>query len=368
MQEKVNSETELSKNKQPSRFFVSLIWGVLAFIVLAAIFAGFSHTTIIDKVLPLRSVGDYHAQFEIKWFKLDEYVKQNGGVDVILLGNSMVNTGIDPETLSTRYEELTGQKLRVFNFGVEGLTVAPLSKVANILEAHYHPGTILLVTDIRDYAKDNGIETETQFLDNAWLQQQLGTKTFKGNLIDSSSAIQRLIVFRNWSSSQFIDSFVTSMVRIGKTDANGYEAETNHGRDIDANPDPNNPQEKAIYEMFANYTMDPSRIRSLQSILELKGQGTSVFVTGFPVYPTYYAYFSKEAQADFSNSITSIVTNSEGTYLPVIDQSLIPFEGRSDNHHLNDKGAQMFSKLLAEQLAAQCKDQGNCLKTSGGQQ
>lgn len=366
MQVDSHSENIPSNRTQPSRFIVSLIWGVLVFIGLAVCLEIAGRTSLLDKIFPLQSLGDYHAQFEIKWFKLEKYVQENGGVDVILLGNSMVNTGIDPETLSSRYFELTGQKLRVFNFGVEGLTVAPLSKIAVILEEHYHPGTILLVTDIRDYSALNGTDTENQFLDNTWIKKQLGSSTIKGDLIDASPAVQHLIVFRNWSSSDFIDYLVSSLIREKVTSSAGYEAETHHGKDIDANPDPNNPQEKAIYAMFANYSIDPTRLEALKSIVDLKEEGTKVFVTGFPVYPTYYAYFSKGAQANFSESISAFVDQAGGTYLPVTDYNLIPFEGRADNHHLNDQGAQVFSQLLAEQLAEECNSQNNCLQTAQG--
>jgi hypothetical protein len=364
MQEKEHSETELPKNKQPSRFIISLIWGVLAFIVLAAAFEVFSRSSLAEKIFPLRSVGDYHTQFEIKWFKLEEYVQQNGGVDVILLGNSMVNTGIDADTLSARYEELTGQKMRVFNFGVEGLTVAPLSKIAKILEDQYHPGTIVLVTDIRDYSALNGLDTEEQFLDNDWLKFQLGANSFKGMVVNSSSAVQRLMVYRNWSSFSFMNDLHTEKARNLLTTSSGYEADTQHSADIDAYPNPNDPQEKAIYEMFSNYTMDPGRIKDLQSIIALDQPETQVFVTGFPVYRTYYAYFSDAARQDFDKNIVSIVENAGGIYIPVMDSNLIPFKGRADNHHLNDQGAEVFSKLFAEELAAQCKTNGHCLQSS----
>ena len=364
MQEKEHSEIDLSKNKQPSRFIVSLIWGVLAFIVLAAAFEVFSRSPLADKAFPLRSVGDYHTQFEIKWFKLEEYVQQNGGVDVILLGNSMVNTGIDPDILSARYEELTGQKLRVFNFGVEGLTVAPLSKIAKILEDRYHPGTMLLITDIRDYSALNGLDVENQFMDNDWLNYQLGTFSFKGMLVNSSTAVQRLMVYRNWSSSSFMNDFDTEKGRYLLTTSSGYEADTQHSASIDAYPDPNDPQEKAIYEMFSNYTMDPGRIKELENIIGIDQSKTQVFVTGFPVYRTYYAYFSDAARKEFDQNIVSIVENAGGIYIPVMDSDLIPFKGRADNHHLNYQGAEVFSKLFAEELAAQCKSNDHCLRSS----
>ncbi|HKJ26128.1 MAG TPA: hypothetical protein VJ965_00700, partial [Anaerolineales bacterium] len=49
---------------------------------------------------PPASLGSYHYQFEIKWFQLERYVQKHGGVDVILLGSSLVNSGLDPDAIN----------------------------------------------------------------------------------------------------------------------------------------------------------------------------------------------------------------------------------------------------------------------------
>ena len=352
------------KGRQPSRFISSLIWGLLTFVLLAAAFIVVCQFPVAEKILPLRSVDSYHSQFEIKWFKLEDYVRQNGGVDVILLGNSVVNTGMDPAVMTARYQELTGQKLRIFNFGIEGMTVAPLAKLTKILEDKYHPGSILLITDIRDYAALNGVATEKQFLNNDWIKYKLGTYSLMGQLIDNSAAMQEILPFRNWSGSDFLDNFVVALHRNTVTTAVGYEEENRYGRDIDVNPNPNDPNEKENFRIFNNYSIDPQRIQALLNIIAYQKEGTKVFITGFPVYPTYYGYFTKDTLNSFNQNITSVVTNAGATYLPVIPYNSIPWEGRADNHHLNFIGAPAYSKLLAEQLAAACNTQQNCLAKS----
>lgn len=368
----VSGPHAVQPHRQPSRFIVSLIWGVLAFIALCIGFEFACQASLLNQQLPVRSVGSYHAQFEIKWFKLEDYVRQNGGVDVIILGNSMVNTGVDPEILAARYRELTGTDLRIFNFGVEGLTVAPLSTLAQILEERYHPGTLLLYTEMRDYTAANGLPVETQFMANDWIKAQQSTADLKGRLIDSSAGLQRLLPFRNWSRADFLDTYLMDVRRIKETTSQGYEADKNTGSNIDQIPDPNDPEEKKSYDLFSNYSMDSKRIADLLKIIDLQNLGTKVLASEFPVYPTYYAYFGPESVVEkYHQDIEQIVSNANSHFLPAVSYKLLPLEDRVDNHHLNFRGAPLFSELLAEQLADLCKQQQNCLQkaasAAGGQ-
>ncbi len=168
----------------PRSLITSLIIGTLLFLGLILLFEGLFRWTRLDQVFSWRSLGIYHGQFEIKWFALKDYARQNGGVDVLLLGNSMVNTGIDPDVLAAEYESLTGESLRVFNFGVEGLTIAPNSVIARILNAKYHPGTIIFVTEMRDYAAANGLEIEQQLLSDEWMIARQGGEETARSLVE----------------------------------------------------------------------------------------------------------------------------------------------------------------------------------------
>lgn len=351
---------------QPSRLIRAIIWGVLVFLALCVGLEAFARTSVSREIFPVRSLGSYHAQFEIKWFKLQEYVQQHGGVDVILLGNSMVNTGIDPDILAADYKAATGQDLRIFNFGVEGLTIAPVSTLAQLLNEKYHPGTILVFTEIRDYSALNGNEADAQFLDNDWFRYTLGSKDVKGWLFASSAAVQTVLPFRNWSATTFPDAYISNVNRVENTTAAGYEPDQRTGRDIDANPDPNNPQEEEIYAMFAHYTMDSGRIQDLENIIALQNQGVRVLVSEIPVFPTYYAYFGKSGTVveAYHQQIAQIVAENGSTYVPALDYNLLPWDGRVDNHHLNYKGAPVYSQLLAQQLADLCNQQQVCLQAA----
>jgi hypothetical protein len=352
--------------KSHRSFFEGLISGLLAFVLLAGVFEGVCRMGWMDSALPLRSVGNYHTQFETKWFKLEEYVRANDGVDVILLGNSMVNTGVDPEVVAAKYKELTGQEVRIFNFGVEGLTIDPMSDLAQILMEKYHPRVIILFTEMRDYIAGNGDDVTTKFLSNAFIQQQLGNPSIEGFFESHSAALQRMLPFRYASRADFLDTYILDARRFSETTALGYEADRQTGENIDTLPDPSDPDDAKTFALFKNYSMDPGRIANLESILAYKEQGTLVIVTELPTYPSYYAYLERATdQQQYQADLQQIVESNGGYLLPTLSSDLIPLADRVDNHHLNFKGAPIYSALLGGQLADLCNLQGVCLLEEG---
>ncbi len=363
MTQQTQSQTKQKKPRSHS-LISSVVIGVIVFFALLMILEGTSRTAWFDRIFSIRSLGIYHNQFEIKWFKLHDYVQENDGVDVILLGNSMVNTGIDPDVLAAEYEKLTGVRLRIFNFGVEGLTVAPNSVVAKILVEKYHPASLLFVTEMRDYVAANGLEVETQLLSDEWFATQSGSPAkLRSWLKLNTTAVEYLLPFRNWSRSDFPDTFLSYLRRYGDTTATGYEPDRNVGKDIDKHPDPNDPAEAANFAMFKDFALAPERLQDLKAILDLGSPEQRVIVTEMPLYPTYFDYFGGEVvHQQYLSAIESFVNENGGIFLPPLDWKLIPLAYRVDHHHLNLEGAPLYSSLLAQQLAQTCESTETCLQ------
>lgn len=347
----------------PRSLLTSFLLGVCLFISLLFLFEGLFRWTRLDQLLGWRSLGIYHGQFEIKWFELRDYVRANGGVDVLLLGNSMVNTGIDPEVLAAEYESLTGEHLRVFNFGVEGLTVAPNAVIARLLVARYHPGTIIFVTEMRDYAAANGLEVERQLLSDEWMvARRSGKETPRAWLKENSSLLQHLLPLRNWSRADFLDTFPMQARRFADTTPSGYEPDANVGKNIDIPPDPADPDEQDDFALFADFSIDAGRLTNLQDILGLGADGTRVIISEMPVHPNYFAYFGGEgAHERYLETLVPFIKRNGGVYLPPPAWQRIPLFSRVDHHHLNVIGAILHSRLLAQQLAELCLVDNTCL-------
>jgi len=357
-----------ARAKHPRSLITSLVIGALLFLGLTLLFEGLFRWTRVDQVFSWRSLGIYHGQFEVKWFALKDYARQNGGVDVLLLGNSMVNTGIDPDVLAAEYESLTGESLRVFNFGVEGLTVAPNSVIARILNAKYHPGTIIFITEMRDYAATNGLEIEEQLLSDEWMiARQGGEETARAWLRANSSLLQQLLPFRNWSRADFPDTFLMQARRFADTSLSGYEADASIGENIDIPPDPADPDEKEDFKLFANFSIDPGRLANLKDILEFSNDGTPVIITELPVHPSYFTYFGgTQAHDRYLKTLIPFIEEQGGVFLPAPDWQGIPLFARADHHHLNNIGAILYSRMLAGKLANLCLNEGTCLRPTVG--
>jgi hypothetical protein len=313
-------------------------------------------------IFPLRSYGNYHTQFEIKWQKLEEYARENGGVDIILLGNSMVNTGIDPEIFVKYFSSTPEKSLRVFNFGVEGLTVAPMVDIAGLLIETYHPAAILYYTELRDYISGNGDDAAESLLANEWLQYRLGKNSITGWVVDHSAALQSLLAWRNWARDDFLDTYLQNLRRWDNTRTDGYEPEIQFSNFQGELPDPNDPDDKELFATYGNYTIDPGRLEALKTLLALESSGTAIWITEFPAYPGFYAYFGgRQVHTDYLAEISDYITGLGGVFVSPIDPDLIPLMGRNDDHHLNFMGARIYSGLQARQLSRICREQNLCL-------
>lgn len=340
----------------------SIVFPIAILLGLFIILEFLARSPAAQRVFPMLSYGNYHAQFEIKWQKLEKFVQENGGVDVILLGNSMVNTGVDPEEFLKNFPDAKEANLRVFNFGVEGFTIVPMVDLATILIDTYNPDTIIFYTEIRDYLAGNGDRVAETLRSGEWLQYRMGNNSLSGLLIDHSVALQSLLSWRNWSRADFLDTHLLNLYRWKNTRPNGYEPELHLVKFTGDYPDPNNEDDKEFYSLYKDYAVDPGRLESLAAFLALEKSGTRIWITEFPAYPGFYEYFGgQQVYQAYLQTIRQYISEKGGIFIPSIDPDLIPLTGRSDDHHINYLGAEIYSNLLADQFIEICQTQNLCL-------
>jgi hypothetical protein len=304
-----------------------------------------------ERAFPIRSLGIYHYPFELKWFQLREYVQKYGGVDAILIGSSLVNTGVDPEVMSQAFFERTGTRLRIFNFGVEGLTVAPNAAIADLLIKEFHPDHLIYVTDMRDFIATVGVQDEKRFLSNPWLQYKAGRINLSGWLIDHRPC--SISALPEWMRADFPESFYAYLRASWNTSEGGYEPEYAVAENLDTPPNPDNPADARYFTSYGNYLIDPARLADMVSILELgQTRGTRILVAEMPVHPTFFSYVGgNEIHVQFQETISSAVISAGGTFSPAEACENIPDSGRGDRWHLNVRGAPVFSACLGGNLA-----------------
>ena len=285
--------------------------------------------------------------------RLQDYVKNKGGVDIIVLGSSLV-IGRRPGYCCASLLPANRCSATHFQLGVEGMTIAPNSVIARLLVERYHPALLIYVTEIRDYIAGNGLEYETPFLNDPWLRYQTGKFNLFGWVTEHSSALQHYLPFRNWVRSDFPQTIAFYIKRYHDTSASGYEPDIGIGACINIPPNPNDPAEAQNFKDYGNYQIAASRLGDLKSILDFsENQRTTVWVVEMPVHPTFYVYVGGEqVHKQFQQTISSFVTTNGGYFLPSETcLSTIPLNGRSNRWHLNYIGAPYFSNCLGDQLA-----------------
>lgn len=319
----------------------SFLARVLAVLVIFVIIVeGFARTPLMDQISPYRSLGMWYFPFDVKWHRLEQYARLNQGIDVIILGSSLVNTGFVPEDVAQAYQAKTGKTLRIFNFGVDGMTISPNSRTAQILVEKYHPQLLIFVTEIRDYDASNGLEVEQQFLSEPWVRYKTGQLDVRGWAADNSLALQHYLVYRNWLSTSFAASLRAYQNKLNAVTVSGYEPDF-------AKPYFKPMEETAGIKMFP---LDDSRLTNLKAILDLgQSSTTQIMILEMPVDSrVYLPYGGETAHTEFRNWLSSHLP--DGVFLN-IDAGLIPDYGRSNEVHLNYKGAPILSAYLGEQLA-----------------
>jgi hypothetical protein len=343
--------------------FILLLAAGLILTVLALLESG-ARQGLLDDFSTRESLGVYPTPmgqyFEIKWYGLEKYVELNGGVDIILIGSSVVNTGIDPEIVAKSYFDLTGKRLRIYNFGVEGLDIVPNSVYANILVQKYHPALLLFGTIPRDYLSSDNFEVNQQFLLSPWIEFMSGDWNLAGFLIDHSVALRRYLPYRNWMRSNFLETLYRIDRRENRTSSNGYEPENYVGTNLDLPPDPNSADEQDAFAKYHDYAIDLTRLSDLVSILSLGQEGiTRVLVMEMPLQSTFYDYLGGiSVYQDYRQQIASIVIGNGSMFIQSDGNLQIPANGRPDRAHLNKIGAPVFSTYLGTQLASLTKNNG----------
>jgi hypothetical protein len=347
----------------------TLLLAILILLLAMAAAEGLARISLVRQRLPVSSFGNYHYQFEIKWFHLQRYVDQHGGVDVLLMGSSLVNSGIEPEQVNQAWMQASGQPaLRIFNFGVEGLTVEPNSVLAELLVESFHPAVIIFGTEIRDYAANNGTETAQNFLNDPWVQYRQGQFSLQGWLAEHSAAYRYFLAYRNWMRADFAENHTQIIRRTGNLTSDGYDIENRVAEDPYRPPDPQDPEDAKAFEVFAGFEFADSRLADLESMLALESEsGIEVLLIEMPVTPQFFDFFEarEAAHQEFLQIVSDRADAAGSPFLPAIPEDELPPDARSDRVHLSKYGAAAFSQYLGEWLARLFLETGLDLRQEG---
>ena len=299
-------------------------------------------------------MGSRHRQFVIQLNRLNNIVAEEGSIDCIVLGNSMVWLGFDPQAFQKAFQSRAGQGLRCFNFGVDGMPAVSAGALARILAQDYQPRLLIYGTDARDYAVSKEARDAAVLLDMPWVKYRLGKFSVEGWLYEHSylyryrKTLRKLLQFdyrttlrsRNFESNIATrygfdpDPKVATYIKIPPAQ---YE-QTGHV--------------KYYFDLLSDYRIFPEDFYGLEQILSLNSSVLQVIVIEMPVPDTYLGFFGNEKK-DYQLFIEQVGGFSKSKQVPFWQTTplkLIPDDGWVDYSHLNTNGARIFSEWLGKKV------------------
>lgn len=312
----------------------TLGWALLLLAGFLTIVEVLARTDLAEARLPVPSVGSASRQFEIQLARLESRVEQQGPVDCIFLGSSMVLRGFIPAVFEASFRATTGRTVRCQNFGVRGMNARTAGRVAQLLVPKYHPKLVLYGTHFHDLADTLGYKIEPAVADIPWLNYRLGAGNFDGWLIDHSMAYRRYL----WLN-RFIRAHEDEETKWASTQIDGFNPRPEGERVIRVN-------------LPMTFEISKRQVAGLRQMLSLKDQGIDVVVVEMPLRPAMFDSV-KNAEADhdtFVTRLSQLVGEHHGEVIFTQQLHLIPGDGWYDDTHMDLTGAEVFSRWLGEQV------------------
>jgi hypothetical protein len=308
-----------------------------------------ARTDFVRDRLPAPSLGTGHRQFDVQFAHLTHLVEEEGPVDCILLGNSMIWRGINPEILAEAYQKQTGSTLRCFNFGVTGLDLNTAVPLAQVLVQEFQPRLLILGITTPDIG-----ETESHVLSSPWLRGRLGEASFDSWLVDHSQAYRYflLAVNLNRPTSPVDDELEVYLDSALESRGYAYTDDTFEeiGRPID-------PETETVYAVNKQKLKMEGDKRAeyyarLENFLQLEEQ-VQILVVEMPLHTTFVDYLNEGGgwYDRFVDELSGYLAERQVPFWLTTPLQLIPDDGWRDRHHVNYRGAQIFSRWLGARLA-----------------
>ncbi len=292
--------------------------------------------------------GSRHRQLEIQLARLDTFVDNNGQVDCIMFGSSLVWLGFNPPVFEETFLDVTGQNINCFNFGIETLPADAAGTLAQIIVKQYQPTYLIYGTSARDYAPNSESEDTTVILESSWVRYQMGDHSPISWLQNHS------YIFKYAKQLQFAIRFDTDGLRnaqeekgVSVADTSGFLPKTRPAQEVHFAA-----AEKDAARLFHPYTIYSENLEGLEQIIDLQNSVPHVLIVEMPVSDEYFGYF-ENGKDDYDRFVAAIVAITADKKIPLIQTSntqIIPEEGFWDRSHMNLVGANIFTEWLAFQV------------------
>ncbi|MCH7751895.1 MAG: hypothetical protein IH898_07045, partial [Planctomycetes bacterium] len=235
------------------------------------------------------SYGITSSVLDVKLIELKRVAAQRGGIDVIFLGSSMVNNGIDTVTFESEMLALTGQLVRAYNLGGPAIGVADARWMARYLYNEYSPKLIVYGTTVRDFALPG---LSRSFADNPWIHYQQSYISLDGWLRDSFLSYQNMLVYRNWMRPDFHDLTVNRETVHRRMQPLGFMSNRiANPEEVSRSPSHDNESDILFFEENENNLFNFDRLQILKDLLGIQDDRLGIVLLEMPVFPTFVEFY-----------------------------------------------------------------------------
>jgi hypothetical protein len=316
----------------------------------------------VRALLTSPKMGSSHYQLGHKLALLDASVRDNGSVDCIMVGSSMVDVGFDPNAFQSGYQAIAGRDIHCFNFGIDASSAASTAAIVRILIENYQPRVLIFGTDARDYVVAREDPDAAVILDSPWIQYRQDHLSLEGWLLDISYFYR----YRQHLSRLSRFNFEGTLRSQTKTNIeiliNGFTPINKVSTYINSPPAPGDDSFEVTYytKIFSSYRMLEDNLEALEQILSQNGSETQVIIVEMPVSDGLY-YFFGNGESDYNRfiaQVSEIAEKRQVLFWRTEPLDTIPDDGWFDYSHMNTTGAEIFSMWLGRQIGI-AEDQGS---------
>jgi len=282
------------------------------------------------------------------------YLQQPEQLDLLFLGDSTVRDSLDPTRFDAEVKATTGKLIRSFNGGLSAADAGITSFYARkVYPLYAHPKAVLYAVGVGDLFEDNpnALAAKASF-DASTMENALNDT----GLLQSVNLwlLEHSMLFRIRGSvvQLFSDPLRWSTGDAQPFDEQGYQATSSRL------PDASAAELTVMNDFFRSslnhYQIDPSMVIQLDNMIEYEqAQGTKVYLVAMPAMPQLFTFLA-HGRADYDSFVQALEAVSEkyGVPLMTFDPAHWADNFSENNYrdywHMNDSGAQIFTRLVAD--------------------
>ena len=297
----------------------------------------------VPRTASFNAWNDWQATHKVEAI---DALARRGGSPVVLMGSSMMDYAVDPDALS----KLLGLRRPAFNASLNGAEAWLMDFwLLNVVVPRLHPRVVVIGLSSREL-NDLGEGTRDAFVA---VRNSYGGR----NVTTDLSATERILE---------LGERVSGLVRyrgLLRTPSRLFDAEPlEEGLAVSALGAPTHRRRldtyKALPPIAGGFAVGGSSMRTLEHLIErLISSKIRLLLVEMPISPDGYARHPNGI-ADyrrFQQTIERVVKTTGTSFLDMLTQ-FQTFEWFGDSVHLNRRGRERFTRLLAETLAPTIAD------------